>query len=160
MLISLATSVFPIHVHATGLYCENCGEWKDDSVNWCSNCYICEDCVDGWCPDCTFCYLCGYELGLHCQECFESCVDPSYGNVPHCENCLKCENCADLTDTSMGTICEDCLEDFQENDANKMCANCGVNVLYNEDLDEETEACADCDTELIWVITESIELMK
>ena len=96
MLISLATSVFPIHVHATGLYCENCGEWKDDSVNWCSNCYLCEDCLDGWCPD----------------------------------------------------------------GANKMCANCGVNVLYNEDLDEETDACADCDTELIWAIIESMELMK
>ena len=26
MLIPLATSVFPIHVHATGLYCEGCGE--------------------------------------------------------------------------------------------------------------------------------------
>ena len=25
LLISLATSVFPIHVHATGLYCEGCG---------------------------------------------------------------------------------------------------------------------------------------
>ena len=144
MLIPLATSVFPIHVHATGLYCEGCGEWKDDSVNWCSNCYLCEDCVDGWCPDCANCYLCGYELGLHCPECFESCVDPSYGNVPHCVSCMKCENCADLTDTSNGPLCEDCLEDFQENGANKMCANCGVNVLYNEDLDEETEACADC----------------
>ena len=144
MLISLATSVFPIHVHATGLYCEGCGEWKDDSVNWCSNCYLCEDCVDGWCPDCANCYLCGYELGLHCPDCFESCVDPSYGNVPHCVNCMKCENCADLTDTSMGTLCEDCLEDFRENGANKMCANCDANVIYNEDLDEETEACADC----------------
>lgn len=144
MLITLATSVFPTHVHATGLYCEGCGEWKDDSVNWCSNCYLCEDCVDGWCPDCANCYLCGYELGLHCPECFESCVDPSYGNVPHCVSCMKCENCADLTDTSNGPLCEDCLEDFQENGANKMCANCGVNVLYNEDLDEVTEACADC----------------
>ena len=144
MLMSLATSAFPIHVHAGGLYCENCGEWKDDSVNWCCECYICEDCLDGWCPDCANCYLCGYELGLHCPECFESCVDPSYGDVPHCESCLKCENCADLTDTSMGTICEDCLEEFQENGANKMCANCDANVLYNEDLDEETDACADC----------------
>ena len=144
MLIQLATSVFPIHVHATGLYCEGCGEWKDDSVNWCSNCYLCEDCVDGWCPDCANCYLCGYELGLHCPECFESCVDPSYGNVPHCVSCMKCENWADLTDTSNGPLCEDCLEDFQENGANKMCANCGVNVIYNEDLDEKTEACADC----------------
>lgn len=71
-------------------------------------------------------------------------MDPSYGNVPHCVSCMKCENCADLTDTSNGPLCEDCLEDFQENGANKMCANCGVNVLYNEDLDEETEACADC----------------
>lgn len=144
LIVPVLTALLPLHVHADGAYCPYCGEWKDDSVAICFNCYICEDCAEGGiCDDCLACKLCAYELGFHCPECMESCVDESYGNVPHCVSCLKCENCAELTETSDGLYCEDCLKELSDNGANKMCAYCGVNVIYNEETGEDDD-CAEC----------------
>ena len=133
-------------VHADGFKCSWCDTFypEDEDVLVCFNCFVCESCATGGiCEDCMACMLCAYELGFHCPECMESCVDPAYGDVPHCVMCMRCENCVTLVETSDGIYCEECIQENADNGANKMCEHCGNNVIYNESEGVDDD-CAPC----------------
>ncbi len=144
MMVSLMTAIQPEHVHADGYKCGWCDTYypEDEDVMICFNCYVCENCAD-ICEECMACYLCATELGFHCEECNESCVDEAYGNVPHCVMCMRCEFCVELKETSDGLMCEECIKENADNDGNTMCEHCGNNVIYNDE-DGEDDDCAPC----------------
>ena len=134
----------PGHVHADGYKCGWCDTYypEDEDVMICFNCYVCENCAD-ICEECMACYLCATELGFHCEECNESCVDEAYGDVPHCVMCMRCEFCVELKETSDGLMCEECIQENADNDGNTMCEHCGNNVIYNDEEGEDDD-CAPC----------------
>ena len=153
-LLPLASSAIPLHVHANGWVCNNCGEWYEETPDLCFNCYVGECCAD-ICEYCLACQLCAYELGFHCPDCGETCVEPEFSDEPHCVDCNRCENCATLYETSDGLKCEECIAlDIEEGFI--MCPNCGVNPIGHElaednpDLEVEYEVgdcgehCAEC----------------
>ncbi len=153
LLITPLSGVMNRHVHASdGFFCEFCGEWKEDCA-MCFNCYICEDCASDYCQECLACLLCAQELEFHCPSCGETCVDPEYGDYPHCESCRICEDCAELIDTPMGLLCEECLQEMDENEFNILCPNCETNVIgstfdenapMDDNLGECGEHCVEC----------------
>ena len=144
LLFPTFVAMIPIEVRADGYYCQWCNTYypEDEDVAICFNCYVCESCAD-ICDECCACYLCATELGFHCEECNESCVDEAYGAVPHCVMCMKCEFCVDLKETSDGLMCEDCIKENADNEANTMCEHCGNNVIYNDEEGEDDD-CAPC----------------
>ena len=137
LILPLLSGVLTFHSHADGWVCGNCGEWFEETPDLCFNCYTGECCAD-ICPYCLACTLCAIELGYHCPECNESCVDPEFGDFPHCVDCNRCENCVTLYETNEGPKCEKCLElDIEEGFI--MCPNCGVNAIGHELADEMPE---------------------
>ena len=158
ILVTAVPEITPVHVHASGWKCGYCDTWypEDDDVLMCFNCYICEECaVGGVCDDCKACMLCAQELGFHCPECGEKCVDESYGNYPHCVSCMRCEDCAGaLHETPDGPICDDCLEERQDNEFNILCPHCETVVIgttlddvdadFSENLGDCGEHCVQC----------------
>lgn len=144
LLFPTFAALIPLEVHADGYYCQWCDTYypEDEDVAICFNCFVCESCAD-ICDECCACYLCATELGFHCEECNESCVDEAYGDVPHCVMCMKCESCVELKQTSDGLMCEECIQENADNDGNTMCEHCGNNVIFNDEEGEDDD-CAPC----------------
>ena len=168
MLIPAIAAVIPVGVSADydldedDFRCRECGSFLGDK-DFCAECWFCENCVTV-CDDCGYCTACAVEDELHCPECYSSCIDEGYGDVPHCENCHKCEECVSLYETANGVRCAECLEDLSETYI--MCPNCEVNPIGTElegdvdesDLDDILDAidvgdcgehCAECFEEFV-----------
>ena len=153
MIILLLTPVLfsAVPVHA-GWKCEYCDQWWDETPAICFNCAIGECCAD-ICPYCLACELCACELGFHCQECGETCVDPEFSDNPHCVECGRCENCVTLYETTNGLMCEECIE-LGESEGLILCPNCEINpighelesdeIVGNYSVGECGEHCSEC----------------
>jgi hypothetical protein len=124
------------------LICADCGCEVDenDVIIW-NGKYYCSDCVS-MCEECgKYYFSCdsvsvnmGRYSGIVCSDCADS-------HFMVCENCGEYYYIADMTDTSNGWVCENCLEDYIQ------CPDCGTyvhgdNMCYSE-IDNEYY-CDDC----------------
>lgn len=136
-----------------GGYCANCGCKYNPDLSW----------TDGYGE--TYCEDCYY----HCDTCFEDYAGQPYASehgLSYCEHCWEeehftCNGCGEEfhnDDLAEKGMCEDCFNDWQKEQENKMCGLCEgtdavVNVInideYYSDvkitLEELTnKMCVDC----------------